>query len=1235
MSDAPAEAALRQAFRPSRGRASLSALPSSTIPNKENGSGSTSTSSGKSPAKSTRKKRAHSLGGEALQRTVQSKAGFELSPGQQARRKLAPRRSILKATPAIFEGTGDPTATFENSDIRQFASAHTTDLSSLSTFNRRRSSLRSSTVPQQDDDDDEDEDSSDDDNGTMDMDFTRMETSNMDDRRKSMLSRRVSFAPNAHIRTFTPDKPTAQAQALLHAQQQAQAAAAAAAAAAPAEPLAWSSSEEDDDDMDSEPSMEMAGDEITHAFAGHFAGTNMPISALQGNQDDDDDDSESDSDGSMAMDEANTGEITSAFAQQKTSVFNSQQMAGSAPPPSASSVAPVPSAMKTKPRFSEVARQEDAEDEEILRSLGMAKGKGTSADKGKQRSAVMFGGVPSSEGDDEDQTGMVDEDADTEDEGDRTSAMEMTMAVGSVLAVGGSQNTAPSQEEADQDEDEEDGDASMDMSVAEKTMDLDQTADMMDATTYGGIIGVPAPSTPSARLKAELHARQLAQGITPTEKVRNSPRRLANPPSVIDAPPASPRAIASMPKSPRKVAPPIKAVTPVKHSSPAKLVSPVKIPSALKVATPDRARSSPVNAPSSASRASARPSTSAAATATPPRAASPVKTTLTPGRTPRSPFVPRVQAPPPSAGRSPGGSLSLRGLLQEQLARGASQPSPNKGPYPAPSSLAMSPKRAARGSWESPKTKHRVLEMKESEKNEEDLTGSSFGAYMDEPEQAPAPILSLDEFFDATGTGFMKDVLGMTGVELGSKRRRSMAPSASGRTPSGPPSFADLAVAGGCKSLFHQLYQSDHLRLQEEITNVMTQLAQCEDALQFEQPKVFTEWATATEAHRAIMQGQFRMIKAHYYLVGRIEWNECRAQNHQAIIEVMEDNLEGLRADNAVVAETDFATVLPNLEARRAALLAELHAERQRDVELSACDQEELAGMHAAIAEQAEELEKLEQGCFEVESRLEGLEKQEMEHREKVEKSKAECDALRTRLEEGRCFSKAEVFRLQAEYDALQHLNGWQLTQFSKSSVSLRHLDEFDVTLTLGPGKVEDASFAFTPVKKMSQLEAEVTRFLFDKVVSNVQDLVADDMAPSRRAKTILQRIDTLWTGARRLRYEILNTHRRFPTTSTRLSASHQQEVLRIASEIHVPVAKATFFVTFDLSGEELIDDEERPAEVEMVVQRIGDLRVEVKFGRVNAEDLRITVGDIIDVGGRGALIEACKKAERAAERQA
>lgn len=76
----------------------------------------------------------------------------------------------------------------------------------------------------------------------------------------------------------------------------------------------------------------------------------------------------------------------------------------------------------------------------------------------------------------------------------------------------------------------------------------------------------------------------------------------------------------------------------------------------------------------------------------------------------------------------------------------------------------------------------------------------------------------------------------------------------------------------------------------------MTQLAQCEEALKHEQPKIFVEWSRASDADRATMQGHFRMIKAYYYLVGRIEWNECRSQNHQSIIEVMEENLEGLRA---------------------------------------------------------------------------------------------------------------------------------------------------------------------------------------------------------------------------------------------------------------------------------------------------------------------------------------------------
>ena len=99
---------------------------------------------------------------------------------------------------------------------------------------------------------------------------------------------------------------------------------------------------------------------------------------------------------------------------------------------------------------------------------------------------------------------------------------------------------------------------------------------------------------------------------------------------------------------------------------------------------------------------------------------------------------------------------------------------------------------------------------------------------------------------------------------------------------SGPPTFADLAVAGGCKSLFHQLYQSvgipfvvrgtrlmkydsqDQSRLQEEIHSAMASLAECDEALQHEQPKVFVEWSTASEAHRAIMQVRLTSLRTRW-----------------------------------------------------------------------------------------------------------------------------------------------------------------------------------------------------------------------------------------------------------------------------------------------------------------------------------------------------------------------------------
>ncbi|KAK4050282.1 hypothetical protein OIV83_003603 [Microbotryomycetes sp. JL201] len=1186
----------RGSFRPTRNsaskRASLGAMPGAPLA----AAGLHENAAPAAKELHQRKKRALSLGGGALERVVHAKSVLELSPGHQARRKMAPRRSILKSA-SSNSLTADWTGTLDA------AGAHTTDLSTLSSFNMRQHNTPALPVPagqddrgEEDNEEDDNDDDDDSEDGTMDMDLTRMSNTTgafLADRRKSAFNRRVSFAPSAHIRTFTPDKPTAQAQALLHAQKQAIAAAVQAgidtAAAAHHDATNWSSDEDEQDQdgsfAESEPSMELAADEVTHAFRGHFAGTKLPVSVLTGQEQEDDDQDDDDADdtmedqsrsddGTVDMDEANTGEITKAFAHQQTSVFNSQQ------PPSANvSAAPPASSIRSpgkKPRFSEVVRKEDAEDDEIMRQLGLTKGGPPLA----ERASLSGLSEPAIE------------------PADDTAATELMLATGGLTHAANLEDATMDMSMVDK---------TVDMSMADKTMELDQTADMQDATTFGRILSTntsaPAsgPSTPNSRRQSLARSPRRLSVKSP-----RSPRRLANPPTA--------EAFAQS-QSPAKS---LSSLPPTQLASPLNLAAPIK------------------EAPGVAAEGSAVAvdvtNNLTVPIKTPPRAVvSPLKSSLTPGRTPRSGFTPRVLVPPQSAGRSPGGSLSLRGLLQEQMASrtttsmtaaATTNMAATKSPArasPRKTLVGMpSPKRRAESMLESPRVKLARMSEEPGDTSFAEIVAA-------DGDQIPLPILSLDAFFEATETGFMKDVLGMTGVDLGNKRRKSIAPS-TGRKASGPPSFADLAVAGGCKSLFHQLYQSDHFRLQEEITNIMDQLDQCEEALKHEQPKIFTEWSSASDARRAALQNQFRMIKAHYYLVGRIEWNECRALNHQSIIEVMEENLEGLRADNAVVEASEFDEVLPALEAHKAALLAELHAERQRDVELSACDQEELDAMHAAVAEQADELEKLERGFDEVAAQLAGLTSKADDLSEQVAKSTAERDEIAQKLEEGRCFTKAEVSRLRAEYEALQQLHGWKLVRFDRHSVQLRHVDDFDVTLLVGVGQLKAVEFAINSSKTRSALDSQVTTFLLDKVALHVQHAI-DNAKTSyvARARTIIRRIGSLWLNACRIRKEVLLANHRFPTRAA-LDASSAS--LNIVVDVHVPLASASFDVFFELTGEELIEeDSQRPAQLETVAAKIGS-DVAVRFGKVDIETLKYIVRERLDAGGRGALIEACNEAE-------
>lgn len=274
-----------------------------------------------------------------------------------------------------------------------------------------------------------------------------------------------------------------------------------------------------EEDGNDEMSMEMANDEVTRAFAGHFGGT-VPASVYTEEVDEDlngpgmeseseEEDEDDDDDGTRAMEVVQEGEneITRFFAGEQTALVNAKVTVGGA--------APLASAMRNARRPSEMMREEDREDEEVMRQLQLSKGgKGTAI---KSRASVCFGG----EGDSIDD----DDEAETEDEADRTEAMEMTMAVGQGILI--SHPAPPSTHHSK---------ANVQVGFAgilesDEENDTIELAKLVVAPVVYNL-GISTPSTPTARYQAELFARQQAQlGTSSTGPIQppNSPRRVNTP----------------------------------------------------------------------------------------------------------------------------------------------------------------------------------------------------------------------------------------------------------------------------------------------------------------------------------------------------------------------------------------------------------------------------------------------------------------------------------------------------------------------------------------------------------------------------------------------------------------------------------------------------------------------------------------------------------------------------------
>lgn len=190
------------------------------------------------------------------------------------------------------------------------------------------------------------------------------------------------------------------------------------------------------------------------------------------------------------------------------------------------------------------------------------------------------------------------------------------------------------------------------------------------------------------------------------------------------------------------------------------------------------------------------------------------------------------------------------------------------------------------------------------------------------------------------------------------------------------------------------------------------------------------------------------------------------------------------------------------------------------------------------------------------------------------------------------------------ELDLVQYLHGWNLIQYDSTRIELSHHNDLSITILFGArGQVEDYELILlernsdTGTDQKSQNRKILTSFLFDRLIAHV----GLPQAHQYKIKDLLRKISNIWTRARYILSTFAILAQRYPvqlSMLTKKSRSSGQPFLRASARVYAETIRAEFNVIFELTGDEISENNPHSNEIEDYVQDIG-VSIDVKYGNV------------------------------------
>ncbi|KAK4685733.1 hypothetical protein P7C73_g4411, partial [Tremellales sp. Uapishka_1] len=475
------------------------------------------------------------------------------------------------------------------------------------------------------------------------------------------------------------------------------------------------------------------------------------------------------------------------------------------------------------------------------------------------------------------------------------------------------------------------------------------------------------------------------------------------------------------------------------------------------------------------------------------------------------------------------------------------------------------------------------------------------------------PTIPLATFLEMAGVGFIDNLPG-----INKRRKSAVSRSVLGTSYNGGDRDFPLHefTAAHLYSIYINMYEWASGKMAADIQEGLEALMQTEAHADLHNPPVIQEYLSASDEDRPLFEMTFKNFKRNVVLKARERWYDWKSELMKTMKPNVEAVWEGMKEDDAHLTQMKESsdTLLPDLRARHAALVAELDSERMAVKEIEACDQDQVNDLRAAIEEQTAQIQVFSSELAETTSKLEKLDGQlsvteakKAEHLSAVSAAKSSCDQ----------YTRSDVTRLQEEYNSLQQLHLWRPMEITPGGLSLTFDDEI---------KVSFASTDYVPTLRSALVEmtseskdtaATVNLFeMFKLMIGDLECAKGCSTLPS-----FIQKAGQLWTASQRLRAEFRLVHTRYPMT---YRVTDDIGSFMATATMMLPNVQSKIRVSFEISRETMWHWPGSIAKVES--------SVEVVYGSADADLLseaaRLSIERATDQGYLGCFLQTCFEVE-------